>query len=79
MSVARILAAPELTSAMDMRTPGIAAPDSPLTVPVIDPPATCALVEGESDTKAVMATTRTRTFLKAMKQALVHELSETIS
>src|SRR5579872_806565 len=33
------------TSAMETWTPGIGAPDSPRTVPVIDPPATCALSE----------------------------------
>src|SRR3981081_2132230 len=37
-----VLAAPEVASVMDTWIPGIAAPDSPLTVPVIDPPATCA-------------------------------------
>src|ERR1700704_4784914 len=39
-----VLAALEVASVMDTWTPGIAAPDSPLTVPVIDPPATCALI-----------------------------------
>src|SRR6266404_521580 len=37
-----VLAALEVVSVLDMRTPGIGAPDSPLTVPVIEPPATCA-------------------------------------
>src|SRR3977135_2440968 len=37
-----VLAAPEVASVMDTWPPGIAAPDSPLTVPAIDPPATCA-------------------------------------
>src|SRR5258706_14891491 len=37
-----VLAALEVVSVLDTWTPGIAAPDSPLTVPVIDPPATCA-------------------------------------
>src|SRR5467141_1914851 len=37
-----VLAALEVVSVLDMWTPGIGAPDSPITVPVIDPPATCA-------------------------------------
>src|SRR5258708_37449823 len=37
-----VLAALEVVSVLDMWTPGIGAPDSPLTVPVIEPPATCA-------------------------------------
>src|ERR1700676_2747037 len=36
---------PEPTSWTDTRTPGIASLDSPVTVPVIAPPATCARTE----------------------------------
>jgi hypothetical protein len=36
---------------MEMRTSGITAPDSPATVPVIDPPATWAFIRGLQNTK----------------------------
>jgi hypothetical protein len=38
--VVAVLARPVLTSFTEMLTSGIAAPDSPVTVPVTDPPAT---------------------------------------
>src|ERR1700730_1016433 len=47
---------------MDMRAPGIAAPVSPLTVPVIDPPATCAWMEhGAARTKSRQSAAAIRT------------------
>ena len=48
-----VLVALEFTSVTETLTPGIAKPDSPRTVPVTDPPATCAFAaEGTNSTKA---------------------------
>jgi hypothetical protein len=62
-----------------MRTLGIAAPDCPFTAPVIDPPATCALVvEGASKMKAINDKSNTDIFLEPIDQGLVCELFEKI-
>jgi hypothetical protein len=51
-----VLAAIEVASVMDTRTPGMAAPASPFTVPVIEPPATCALTAQGAPSDAHRAT-----------------------
>src|SRR5258707_8120695 len=60
---------------MATRTPGIGALDSPLTVPVTDPPTICALVvEGASGTNAISATSKTSVSLKLIERGLLREL-----
>src|ERR1700676_636262 len=64
---------------MEIWTAGTGAPDSSLTVPVIDPSANCALVvERESDMKAAIATTKASIFPTAFKPSLACELCQTI-
>jgi hypothetical protein len=64
---------------MAMRTLGIAAPEGPFTVPVIDPPATWALVvEGATKMKAISATSNRNIFFEPIDEGFVCELFEKI-
>src|SRR5712691_10359391 len=72
-----VLAAPEVTSVMDTWTPGIAAPDCPLTVPVIDPPATCALTaQGvPSETHRATKVKRIGISFRPLRRSFAHTLA----
>jgi hypothetical protein len=63
-----VLAKPVLTSFTEMRTSGMAAPDSPATVPEIDPPVTCAFTGRQkisTEARVMMANfTRTPSWFK---------------